>query len=330
MQLKSGFDPLESEAPVAPTSSWRGFAPDRETLPEDPLETLWQRAAGWFFLLLGVGYFLGIARGFTSNEDVLFGFMKSFMLIVPAWLILLYLYRRRFDHIPREHSIRRAEPPEPGPEEEWVPCPVKVGIYQHGVMTGEDDGFVWIDRGTVYFRGFHMAFRLNREDVAPLDEWARGSRPSATGLKLPKSIPLTIEGRNVGLKIEYIDPYRDFETRRCSMSFQKQFVQWLRERPPGYIESLMPPIQIHPKLSCDGFVLRESIIASCALIVLGFLLVFATMPAGLSVDFVWIIKATCLVASLFLTGAAVRQLLSHWHGLTVRRTLVRLAASQRA
>lgn len=321
MQLKSGLDPLGSEAPVAPTSSWRGFSPEGETLPEDPFETLWQRVAAWFFLLLGVGYFFGIARGFTNPEDIMFGYMKSFLLIAVSWMVLLYLYRRRFNSIEREHKIARAEAPEPGVGEHWIPCPVHVAVHQEGVMTGEDEGFVWIHGGTLFFRGFHMAFRLNREDVPPLELWPRSRRPGLSSLKLPKAIPVSIDGRQIGLEIRYFDPYRDFETRRCAMHFQKQFVLWLKDRPEGCLESLLPPVSLHPKLPTDGFVLREAIAAAALLSIVGSMLVAGTMPGLGQVDFAWTMRAMCFVVALALTGLALNQVMVQIRGLAVRRRL---------
>lgn len=321
MQLKSGSNPLGSEAPVAPTSSWRGFSPEGETLPEDPFETLWQRVAAWFFLLLGVGYFFGIARWFTNAEDIMFGYMKSFILISVSWGVLLFLYRRRFNTIEREHKIARTEAPEPPVGEDWIPCRVQAGIYQEGVMTGEDDGFIWIHDGTLFFRGFHMAFRLNREDVPPLELWPRSNRPGLSDLRLPKAIPITIDGRQIGLSIKYFDPYRDFETRRCAMHFQKQFVLWLKDRPEGCLESLLPPVSLHPKLAKDGFVLRESILAAAVLSLVGSMLVVGTMPGLGPVDFGWTMRAMCFAISLVLAGLALNQAMNHLNGLNVRRRL---------
>jgi hypothetical protein len=295
VELPSGSALLESPVTVRPSSHWKVTKYAEERLSESPIETLWQRVLALVLVLVGAAYV--IVFGFRSMqvEGSIFIFVKSFALIGLGFLILNFLYRRLSNFVYIGPGLKRLMTKIP----DEAALPVRIQILQKGSITGVDEGYIWFNEGTLYYKGLQTVFRIDGTDLVPLNLWPRADRPNPGASKFPNVINLDT-GKNDALKVKIvlIDPFEDFQTRRKAHEFDLALTRWINERPTGPMETLLPPSTVHPALMKQGFGKTESLIVSGALVALCTALLVLTPFSQLS-------STNGSFATLFTVGASL-------------------------
>ena len=297
-----------------PTAEW-AMPPDRERV-SNAKESVWQRVVAWVFLASAVFFFV-FARG-TVRTEVTYVVSTSQALVLAALsqAVLIYLYRRLSSHIEKGSGFRRLQSKVP----EKADLPVRVEIVREGCLTGCDEGFIWQEHGTWYFKGLQTAFRFNQQDVVPIEAWPRSIRPDPAQDKPPSVFPMKSKVGHLVLKIKVIDPYEDFAKRKRAKEFYREMLDWLCDRPRGEIESLLPPTTVHPSLRRRDAARFEGL-AGAVLMVMVDTAILAGLPHdGLRTN----LGTFGLLAAIAVTGllfASVRLAWLELRDLTVRQRL---------
>ena len=299
-----------------PTAEWH--VPEREQVAPRPTDNIWHRALAWLFLLTGFAFFTFVRRNVAPDVSYTVATSEALILIGISQLILVYVYRRIANHIDVGSGFRRLYTKVP-PQAD---LPVQIEVVRDGSMTGKDRGYVWLSEGTWYFKGLQTAFRLNQQDVVPVEAWPRSIRPDPPRDKPPRVIPLKSKEGHVLLKVDVVDPYEDYAKRKKVKGFYRELYDWLCERPRGAIESLLPPIEVHPSLDRRDLARYEGLVAASVIAALD-LAVLAGLPReGAATD-----RGNFgLLAAIFVTVLLFVALRFGYHevrDLSVRSRLVR-------
>jgi len=282
-----------------------------------PQETLVLRLFAWFFVLSGLIYYFFYARRWEVPEVALTSHIQALGMIAVAELCLVFLYTRLANKIDLGPGLRRLQAKVPDENA----CPVAIEIVQSEVVTGSDEGFAWIEEGTLFFKGLQTVFRLNAEDVPPLSSWPKKYRPSIDRGVPPRNILVPVGNRTLRVRLKLIDPFEDRGARRRSAQFNRSLVKWLAERPTGSLETLLPPLELHDALRHDSLFQFEGIVAGIGLLLLN-LMIFATARASWATnDLLSVANATEFAAGLILSWVAVKLIASQWRNLRVRHQL---------
>ncbi len=258
-----GTRDVDGRGELKPVSGWRLPASEAERIVSDQRETLGLRVVVWALLLAAmlIGSF---AREAIDDMSLYVIESKSLFAVIAAEIALLVLYRRMRDHIWMSHGLKRIRARVPDDRA----VAVRYTMKREGVVTGSDEGFVWLNDGTLYFKGLQSVWRLNRDDMPPVSMWPKGRRPRLAEGKPPTSLPMPHGGARGEMTLAPIDPYEDHATRRKFDAFYHELEAWLLAPPDGHIESLLPPVDLHPSLEHSRGTVAEIRIASVALIML--------------------------------------------------------------
>lgn len=297
-----------------PTAEW-AMPPDRERV-SNARESVWQRAIAWVFLGTALFFFV-FARGTASSVVAyIVSTSQALALVFLSQAVLIFLYRRLSSHVEKGAGFRRLRTKVP----EEADLAVRVEVVREGCLTGCDEGFIWQDRGTWYFKGLQTAFRFNQQDVVPIEAWPRSIKPNPAQDKPPSVFPMKSKIGHLVLKIKVIDPYEDFAKRKRAKEFYREMHDWLCERPRGDIESLLPPTAVHPSLRRRDAARFEGL-AGAVLMVMVDTAILAGLPHdGLRTNLgtFGLLAAIAVTAFLF---ASVRLAWLELRDLTVRQRL---------
>lgn len=311
---------LKLEGPgvvVKPTAEWRITGAPEERLKSSPLETAWQRIVAWFLLICGITYAFLVARRPGPPEAYFVDNLRTLALIALAQASLFYLYRRESNWIDIGLGLKRLKTKVPTESA----CSVSVSIRQLGAVTGRDEGYMWIQGGTLYFKGLQSVFRLNSEDVPPLESWPRRAHPDPASLRPPHGMPVVGGRHDMSLDIRFIDPYEDYGSRRRSSEFIDSLMAWLREKPQGELESLLPPDAVHPMLQQPGTAQYEGIVAGSVLTGINLALLSTARRDIDGRTIAALGEAFLVAATLVLAYLAVRLTMDQYRDFVARRRL---------
>ena len=305
------------QAPTKPMATWRVPSQISDLVEHSPKETLALRLFAWFFVIFGLTYYFMIARRWELGEAALSSHVQVLSMIAIAELSLVFLYTRLANKIDLGPGLRRLQTKVPDENA----CPIAIEVLQNDVVTGCDEGFFWIEDGTLFFKGLQTVFRLNAVDVPPLSRWPRKLRPSLDKGVPPRMILFNLADRTIKIRIKLIDPFEDRGARRRTALFDRSLTKWLHGRPAGSLESLLPPLELHDALRHSTWYRYEGLAAGAVLLVIN-LAILATSRLNLSTnDLVSFANALEFGAGLVLSWVALKLILSQWRNLKVRHLL---------
>ena len=245
-----------------PTSEWHLPEDQSEFIRHSPFANVWLRAVSWVFLCAGLFAFTFVAKFVSADVSRFVAIGEALVLLVISESVLIFLYRKISTHVDVGTGYRRLRSKVPEDKQ----LPIRVDIYRYGSLTGRDEGFMWLQDGTWYFKGLQTTFRFNQQDVIPIEAWPRRIRPDPSRDKPPKTLPMKSKSGPLELVVQVIDPYEDFAKRKKAKQFYRELYNWLTERPHGIIESLLPPLTVHPSLRRSGLVMYEGVLAGLVLV----------------------------------------------------------------
>ena len=257
-----------------PTAEWT-LPPESERVAPITNESVLQRLLAWLFLISGFGFFLVVRGTVVKEVTYVVSTGEAIVLIAISQGVLYYLYRRMANLIMIERGFARLKSKVP----EGADLPVRVEIYREGSLTGMDQGYVWLTEGTWYFKGMQTAFRFNQQDVVPIEAWSRWITPDPGSDKPPTCIPMKSLSGRLEIRLHVIDRHEDYAKRKKANAFFREMYDWLKERPRGAIESVLPPLRIHPDLERSGLTKYEGLCAAMAMLIVD-TAVMAGLPKG--------------------------------------------------
>ncbi len=307
MEVTATPNPVVGKA-ATPRSRWRVSQRVEENIEGSSKETLWIRSVAWALTVTATVYVLAFLRRSDLATESVWGLhIKGYLMLAAVQSVLVYCYRRMCDHINLGPGVRKLKTIRPNDEASPVKVTVKIG----GVVTGSDEGYMWVQGETLYYKGFQTAFRINGKDILPLDSWPRKHRPNIGAGKLPDHVFLSGEPTQV-VRFDVLDAFQDFNTRRRTHQLRLDLLRLAAERPNGELESLLPPADLHPALWKSGRTAWEPAVGTSLLTLTNVVLAVA-MSVGRNVTGVtsyWATVATLVLSVLTaVTGA------SAWHCL---------------
>jgi hypothetical protein len=221
----------------------------------------WMRGLAWAFLALGLTFYLLIVQRSDSAMLHITGHAKFFIILAASQAVLMTVLRRMANDVRLGAGLKLLKPAAAAEDA----LPVRIEIRQKGTLTGADEGLTWLHDGTLFFRGISCVFRLNSQDVLPPASWSRSAlkRQGPTLRTLPLA---AIPGAEVSLKL--IDPFEDYASRRRGALFQRSVREWLDRRPEAFIESILPPLDLHPALRRESSTWQEGAATGLALMLI--------------------------------------------------------------
>jgi len=299
VRLTEGLGLSTDETPLKPTSYWRLSSRVEEHLLSNRQETAWLRVVFWLILGISASYVILFLRREDLTEDVVWILhLKGYVLILLMHAALLFTYRRSNDHLHIGPGLKKLKTKIPNESA----VPVRITILQHKAITGVDEGYLWIEDGTIFYKGIQTAFRLNWEDIPPMGLWSRKDRPNLAANRMPTILPIPFENRDLKVKYEILDSHEDFGTRKRAATFYNSLVTWLRERPNSSLESLLPPTEIHPGFKMEGRAMFEPVYATGIMAALDLILIlsmnFGVSFRGSAAGFA--VLATLILATVFI------------------------------
>lgn len=316
VSLLPGLDFPADGAAFKPTATWRVSFDRERSVDPSPFETMALRLTAWFFLFAGVAYYFLIARRFEALAAVT-QHVEVLLLIVMAQLALNFLYVRLSNRIHLGTGLRRLRSKVPDDDS----VAVELEVIQDSVVTGYDEGFFWLDDGTLYFRGLQTVFRLNAEDVLHLPAWPRRLRPNLDAGRPPRWIVLKETPRPMKLRLRLIDPFEDRSARRRTAEFDRALTLWLHNRPAGSLETKIPPTALHPYLTEISPVRYEGLIASGVLTVLNICLLLTVRPSFDPSQIGSFANQLAALIALGLLVMSIRLMVRQWRVIQVRNQL---------
>ena len=293
-----------------PTAEWHLPVDEAGQIRRSPRENLWQRGLGWLFLVSGFVAFVLTARNITSVVGYAVSLSQAFVLMGISQAVLIYLYRRLSQHVDVGTGFRRLKSKVP----EDVSLMVRVDVVRDGCLTGRDEGFMWLNEGTWYFKGLQTAFRFNQNDVVPIEAWPKRISPDPAHDKPPTLLPMKSVHGQLELRVNVIDPHVDFAKRKQVREFYRELYDWLVERPRGAIESLLPPLDVHPDLHRTDLARFEGLAAGLAMVLIDSGVLFGLPREGRA-------SAIAAVLATVLLAAGIRLAWLEYRDLTVRARL---------
>lgn len=247
MNLKEGEKRTHEGIGPRPHSTWKITRGAVEFLPQINSETLFLRIIAWTFLLSSVMFMSIFLRQEIRADQVWIMHIKGYAIYVAMHFVLFYLYRRLNNHINLGVPLKSLATRVPREDAE----PIRLTIKHSGVITGFDEGYLWFDEGTLFYKGRQTVFRLNSRDFEPLKLWRRKDRPQL-GKRIPWVLPLNTEYGKMRVEFHIIDAHEDYTTRRKAAIFNRDLTKWFHDRPEGSLESLLPPCSLHLALKRSG------------------------------------------------------------------------------
>lgn len=306
-KLKGDEFPLKV---AEPTAEWRLPTDEAERIRRSPHENLWQRGLAWLFLVSGFVAFILSTRNITSEIGLAVSLAQAFVLMGISQAVLIYLYRRLSQYVDVGSGFRRLQTKVP----EGVDLRVRVDIVRDGCLTGRDEGFMWLDDATWYFTGLQTSFRFNQGDVVPVEAWPRSIKPDPSHDTPPTLLPMkSVHGR-LELRVHVINPHVDFAKRKRVRVFYRELYDWLVERPRGGIESLLPPLSLHPSLRRTDLARFEGLAAGLAMVLFSSGVLFGLERGGR-------VQAIAALLAFVMLVAAIRLAWLEYHDQSVRARL---------
>lgn len=305
-----------TQGPSVPVASWR-IARDDELIFQLPTQTLWQRALAATAVGVGFLFILFVARNEADPLGYFMANVKALALVGVAEGLLFFLYRRLSSYIDVGSGVRAQKNQLPGE----TAVPVRVSMYQADSLTGTDEGFMWFEGGTLFFKGLQTVFRLNSGDVPPTERWRASDRQRQGRGSLPRRIPIELDDCALAISIRIVDSYEDFSIRKRSDNFVRDLDDWLESEPSSTLESLMPPTALHPNLMRTGPWKYEGVVAGMVLVFVN-TAIFLAMPKGFHPESLQFLASNLgMVLTLGLQALAIRLILLEVRDLQTRRRL---------
>lgn len=316
----------QAKAPLTtalrPVSRWKLTSRAEENIEGSSRETLWFRVVAWAVLAAGFGYVLTfLRRDDLSNEVLWILHLKGYMMLAAMHGVLIYIYLRMCDHVCIGPGIKKVRTQRPMDDA----SPVRLTVTQNGVVTGADEGYVWLNDGTLFYKGFQTAFRLNADDTIDVRQWPRRYRPNPSHGKLPDQVLCQAGSRVMDCKFKLLEAYEDYNTRRRTHEFQMGVYKWLHEKPEGSLESLLPPRETHAALRKTGWPSWEPVYG-CSIMVAVDLVLAVSMNYGIS--FTGPAKTWALIATIVHAGLLVAAVVTGVHCLKARQLRAQIDAEQ--
>ncbi|MCW5938898.1 MAG: hypothetical protein KF884_04845 [Fimbriimonadaceae bacterium] len=302
-----------------PVADWRVPFFTTERAVKAATETIWQRSLAWFFLSSGALFLFFVARKYAHPEANLVAQIEALALMAASQLTLIFLCSRLSDRFDVGPGLKRLGAKVPSEDA----CPVSIEVKQFGVVTGYDEGYMWIEDGTLFFKGLQTVFRLNAEDVPPLGAWPNKARPNPLKGRDISCVPFLTGGVSAEVRFRIIDPFEDYHARRRSAKFLRELTLWASNRPSGSLESLLPPLSVHPALTTNRPLRHEGLVTGLLIAALN-LVVLTTLKVDLSMRSLASVE-TLIVAfgGSALTLAALQLARRSWSTVVVRDKLER-------
>lgn len=302
------LDPGQGDG--APQSDWRLTPSQKRLISRLPYETVALRVLAWFLLAVAVGHQAFLFQASNGPDEVAIAGFRSAALFILSQGTLIFLLSRAANRVELGRGLRRLKAKVP--TEDAVPA--KIQISQSGTVTGGDEGYVWLHDGTLFFKGIQCVFRLNASDLADGSGF-RSFEPQ-------RPIRLELAGpREPLLSIKLIDPFEDFGTRRRASGFARSLAEWRDERPSGCLESILPPLRLHPSLRAARAIKAEAPITGAVLILINAWLAATarfSMPPTTTVDLVGVIQ---MAVALVLGFLSIRFLAARFRDHSTRSAL---------
>lgn len=260
--------------PNTPWAPWKIAPEEAERMTPSLVEGWWQRLFAWMFLIAGGVTIFWVSPATPSPAESFMSLLKGFILLGVAQAGLMFILSRQFNDVNMGPGLKRVKAKVPVDDA----VPAAINMTQKGTRTGADEGYLWFDDGTLYYKGLQCVFRLNREDILPLDQWPKRDLPRFhQGVDIRK-LHLNAGSRSYVLGLQMIDPFEDFGTRRKAHRFQHALADWLADRPQGGIESVLPPLDVHPSLMHEGPGRKEGVVSGVALVLFNLAVAAASRP----------------------------------------------------
>lgn len=239
-----------------PVADWH-VPPESQNISSSSAEERWFRGLGWIFLCVGFSTFLISIKSVQDKNLLSVSLLQAILLVGMSQAVLIYLYRRKSNAIDVGTGLARVSAKVP----ENVDLLVDFEMYQQGTLIGKDRGYFWLESGTWFFKGMATAFRINQQDVVPIEAWPKKIRPDPDNDRAPTRFPLSPANAQRELRIRVVSPYEDYTKRRHAKEFYRQMYDWLVARPRDGIESLLPPRSVHPTMKAPLSLLHGGVVA---------------------------------------------------------------------
>ncbi len=255
-----------------PSAEWR--LPPVNEVPnfESARSGFWQRSFCWIFIAFGLIFYFWGPSGQSPLEDLMTA-LKTVLLCGGGALAVIALTNRSIADRGAGVSLAMIKTKLPVDD-----CsPAKIKIYQSNTLTGSDEGYFWLDEDTLFFKGTQCAFRLNAKDIPPLDEWQPKHRPKSNSGVGMKWLEVKTGPRPLAVNFSFLELDNDHAAHRRSSKLVRQIASWVHEAHEGVIETVLPPLAVHPGLRVSGSWSKEGIISGAVIAVIGTLLAFASL-----------------------------------------------------
>lgn len=229
-----------------PSAEWR--LPRLDEIPSlsSPGSAFWQR--GLFWLLLAFGMILHLAPlGRQTPLQELADAVKVILLCGGSSAAIHGLLVKASNDRSAGMSLRTVKTRLPVESA----CPVSVRILQDDTVTGTDEGFLWLEDATLYFKGTQCAFRLNSEDIPALAEWSKSRRPKSEDGAGLRWLEVKGHGRPLALQFAFLELDGDHVCHRRAGQLVRAMMAWINGGEEGALESVLPPLAVHPGLLPD-------------------------------------------------------------------------------
>jgi hypothetical protein len=277
----------------APSAEWR--LPRLDEIPSfaPSGSAFWQRAVCWLFLTAGITFYL-LPAGRQTPLVELATALKTLLLVGGSSAVIIVLITRATSE--RSAGISLGSIKTKLPVEEA--CPVKVKIHQDGSVTGSDEGYVWLEEDTLFFKGTQCVFRINAQDVLDLNQWEKGHRPkSDDGVGL-RWLDLKRERRKLSLRFDFLELDEDHASHKRASKLVRRLMTWVKDRPEGVVEAVLPPLAVHPGLLASGQWAKEGGISGWLIALSGAVLTFVSVLRLMSPGHLGISLTEAMVAML--------------------------------
>ncbi len=324
MRLSEGLDLQSGDTAPRPVSHWRLSSRIEEHLLGTRQETVWLRTVFWANFGIAATYVLMFLRRSDLTDEVAWILhIKGYIIITLMHFALFYLYRRMINHLHIGPGMRRLKTKIPNDSA----VPVRISVIQRGITTGIDEGFLWIDDGTIFFKGLQTVFRLNWEDIPPISLWDRKDVPNLGANRMPTTLPIPYEKRQLKIKYEILDAHEDFATRRKAAHFYSSLLEWLRDRPNSALETLLPPTDVHPGFCMPGRTTWEPVYGLAAIAAIDIALL---LSMNLGVNLRGSSQAFAVLLSIILAiggAVAIKNFILAYRTVTIRAELAKESPS---
>lgn len=325
MSVSAGLDSDSDASAVKATATWRVPSQIAELVRETPFETLYLRVFAWVFLICGIFYYFRFVRFMTAPAQIMTSDTEVFLMVGLAEFCLIYLYNRLSNKIDLGPGLRRLRTKVPDDSA----CPIYLEVVQEDVVTGNDEGYMWIDEGTLYYKGLQTAFRINSPDVPILKSWPRKFRPSYDKGIPPRHILIHSPRRSMRLRIKLINPFEDHTARRRTARFDRGLVKWLAEKPTGSLETLLPPSGLHRALVKEGALSFEGMFAGVCMLAINLSILVTSRHLFSGKDLTTISDALEISFGVVMSYVALRFILSQYKDVRFRNHLIQTELPQK-